>query len=182
MKLPSLLLALASAATLSVHAEVSPIRMFVEQTNKTEVKDKKNTHDKTQVRSLKIQLDNGSAQTFDGLVVKYWFLGHAVTDRTIKPIAEGERKSAMTPRGKDVVESEVVSKHFTEEHYDAKKKAKVPATGEKIVGYAVRVMQGEKILAEHYSEPGYKDLLDKPAAAAPAPAVKPAPGAKPAKK
>ena len=159
MKIPALILSVVSALTLSLRAEISPIRMTVEQTNKTEVKDKKNTHDKTQIRSLKIQLDNGSAQAFDGLVVKYWFLGHAVSDRTIKPIAEGERKSAITPRGKDLVESEVVSKHFTEEHYDAKKKAKVPATGEKIVGYAVRVMQGDKVLAEYYSEPAYKTLI-----------------------
>ena len=159
MKLPSLILSIVSALTLSLRAEVSPIRISVEQISKTEVKDKKNTHDKTQVRSLKIRLDNGSTQTFDGLVVKYWFLGHVTTDRTIKPIAEGERKSSIAPRGKDVVESEVVSKHFTEEFYDAKKKAKVPATGEKIVGYAVRVLQGDKILAEYYSEAAYKTLI-----------------------
>ena len=161
MKLPSLILTLVSALTLSLRAEVSPIRMSVEQISKTEVKDKKNTHDKTQVRSLKIQLDNGSPQTFDGLVVKYWFLGHAVADRTIKPIAEGERKSSLAPRGKDVVESEVVSKHFVEEHMEKKGKAsaKVPASGEKIVGYAVRVLQGDKILAEYYSEVGYKTLI-----------------------
>ena len=159
MKIPHFLLALFLALAPSVRAEVSPIRITVEQSNKTEAKDKKNPHEKTQVRSLKIQLDNGSATAFDALVVKYWFLGHEVTERAIKPIAEGERKSAITPRGKDVVDSEVVAKHFSEEHYDAKKKAKVPATGEKIVGYAVRVMQGDKVVAEFYSEPGYKALI-----------------------
>ncbi len=161
MKIPSLILSIVSALTLSLRAEVSPIRISVEQISKTEVKDKKSTHDKTQVRSLKILLDNGSTQTFDGLVVKYWFLGHAVADHAIKPIAEGERKSSLAPRGKDVVESEVVSKHFVEEHVEKKGKAttKVPASGEKIIGYAVRVLQGDKVLAEYYSDAGYRTLI-----------------------
>ena len=159
MKLSSLLLAFSSAVVLSLHAEVSPIHMTIEQTNKTEMKDKKKAHDKTQVRSLKITLDNNSAQPFDGLVVKYWFFGHTAGDHALKVVAEGERKSAITPRGKDVVESEVVSKSFTEEYYDAKKKAKVPATGDKIAGYAARVMNGDKVLAEYFSEPAYKTLI-----------------------
>ena len=179
MKIPSLILSIVSALALSLRAEVSPIHMAVEQSNKTEMKDKKKPHDKAQVRSLKIQLDNSSAQAFDGLVVKYWFFGHGVTEHAPKVLVTGERKSSIAARGKDVVESEVVSKSFSEEAYDAKQKKKIPASGEKISGYAVRVMQGDKILAEAYSDPGYKALIDKPDAAAPAAA---APGAKPAKK
>ena len=160
MKLPSLLLALFSAATLSLRAEVSPIHLTVELISKTETKDKTG-HDKTQIRSLKIQLDNNSTQAFDGLAVKYWFLGHAMTEHAAKPIAEGERKSAITPRGKDIVESEVVSKHFVEAHVEKKGKAtvKVAASGEKIIGYAVRVMKDGKVLAEYYSDPSYKALI-----------------------
>ena len=159
MKLPSLLLAFSSAVVLSLQAENSPVHMSIEQSNKTEMKDKKKPHDKTQVRSLKIVLDNNSAQTLDGLVVKYWFFGHGAGDHALKVVAEGERKSAITPRGKDVVESEVVSKSFTEEHYDAKTKKKLPATGDKISGYAARVMKDDKVLAEYYSEPTYKTLI-----------------------
>ena len=160
MKLPSLLLALLLPATLSVRAEVSPVRITVEQISKTESKDKTG-HDKTQVRSLKIQLDNNSTQALDGLVVKYWFIGHPVSEHAAKPIAEGERKSSLTPRGKDVVESETVSKHFVEAHVEKKGKAtvKVPASGEKIVGYAVRVMKDNKAIAEYYSDPAYKALI-----------------------
>ena len=159
MKLPLFLLALVSAATLSARAEVSPISMAIEPSTKTEMKDKKKVHDKTQVRSLKITLNNNSAQPFDGLAVKYWFFGHAAGDHTIKVLTEGERKSSVTPRGKDVVESEVVSKSFTEEYYDAKTKKKAPASGEKISGYAVRVMKDGKVLAEAYSELTYKTLI-----------------------
>jgi hypothetical protein len=179
MKLPSLLLAFLSAATLPLHAEVSPIRIAVEQISKTESKDKTG-HDKTQVRSLKITLNNNSGEAFDGLVVKYWFLGHALTEHNQKVLSEGERKSSLTPRGKDVVESETISKHYVEAHTAPAKggkggaAAKVPASGEKITGYAVRVMKEGKVLADYYSEPSYKDLVEKPGAAAPAPAAKPA--------
>lgn len=182
MKHPFLLAALFSAVTFSAHAEVSPIRITVEQIAKTETKDKQG-HDKTQIRSLKIQLDNNSAQAFDALTVKYWFLGHAVDEHGMKAIAEGERKSAITPRGKDIVESEVVSKHFVEAHVEKKGKSttKVPASGEKILGYAVRVLNDGKVVSEYYSDPSCKAAIDSPAAKTESkPAAKP--GAKPAAK
>ena len=165
MKLASLILSIASALTLSIHADVSPIHMTVEQISKTETNAKDKTHhDKTQVRSLKIQLNNNSTESFDGLTVKYWFFGHGVKEHIAKPISEGERKSTLAPRGKDIVESEVVSKHYVEEHTaPAKgkggKATKVPASGDKIVGYAVRVMKDGKVLAEYYSEAAYKTLI-----------------------
>ena len=188
MKLPSLLLALLSATAIS--AEVSPIRMSIEQISKTATDPKDKTgHDKTQTRSLKIQLDNNSAESFDGLAVKYWFLGRAMTEHAVKILSEGERKSSLAPRGKDVIESEVLSKHYVEAHAAAAAKggkpggaaAKVPASGDKIMGYAVRVMKDGKVLAESYSEPSYKDLVGKPGSEAHAPAAA-APGAKPAAK
>jgi hypothetical protein len=164
MNLPSLVLAILSATTLFVHAQVSPIRISVEQSSKTELKDKKNAHDKTQIRSLKIQLDNNSAQAFDSLVVKYWFIGRPMDERANKVLAEGERKSSLTPRGRELVDSEVVSKKLVEAHTQAAKgkggkPTKVPASGEKIMGYAVRVMEGDKVLSEYFSEPSYKELI-----------------------
>ena len=165
MKSPALLLAVFTASTLFLHAEVGPIRLTVEQVRKLEVKTDKGkpSHDKTQVVSLKIRLDNNSAEAFDGLSVKYWFIGHAVTEHASKPLVEGERKAALAPRGKETVESEVVSKTYAEEHYDVAKKGakptKVPASGEKIVGYAVRVIKDGKVLSEYYSDLAYKPLI-----------------------
>ena len=194
MRLPTLLLAIFAATAISTRAEVSPIRITVEQIAKSEAKvDPKTkaapTHEKTQVRSLKIQLDNNSAQAFDGLSVKYWFIGHPMTERAAKPIVEGERKASLTPRGREVVESELVSKHYVEEHYEVQKggkggkPTKVPASGEKIIGYAVRVLKDGKMLSEFYSDPAYKALIkdgDQPAAPVAPAAAKP--GAKPAAK
>lgn len=173
MKTPALLLALATVFTVALHAETSPIHMSIEQSSKLEVKDKKKPHEKIQVRSLKIQLDNNSAQAYDALLVKYWFFGRGAAEHAQKVLVTGERKAAVAARGKESVESEVVSKSFSEESYDAKSKKKVPATGDKISGYAVRVMLGDKILAESYSEPSFKELTDKGGEPAPA-AAKPA--------
>ncbi len=173
MKIPLILLFIASILTIHVRAEASPIRMTIEQISKAETKDKKKPNNKTQIRSLNIRLDNNSPQLYDGLIVKYWFFGRGATERANRILVAGERKSVIAPRSKELVESEVVSKSFAEESYDAKTKKKTPASGEKISGYAVRVMQGDKVLAETYSEPSYKELVDKQGAAAPE-AAKPA--------
>ncbi len=173
MKTPILLVIVASLFTSLLHAEPSPVRMSIEQSSKMEVKDKKKPHDKTQVRSLKIRLDNNSTAAFDSLVVKYWFFGRSAGEHANKQLVVGERKAALNARGTETVESEVVSKSFAEESYDAKSKKKIPASGDKISGYAVRVLAGDKVLAETLSEPSYKELIDKPGAAAPAPAAKP---------
>ncbi|MEO6787420.1 MAG: hypothetical protein ABI318_14915 [Chthoniobacteraceae bacterium] len=177
MKLPTLLLAILFAVV-SARAEVSPIRMTVELSNKSTTKPKE-IHDKTQTRSLKITLDNNSTQAFDGLAVKYWFVGHTEGTHGEKVLKEGERKSSLAPRGKDVVESEVASSHFIEEHYPPSKGGKggaakkIPASGDKMTAYAVRVMQGDKVLAEYYSEPSVKDLIKEGGQSAPATAPKP---------
>ena len=173
MKLLPLVLSVA-ALTLSVRAENSPVHMAVELSNKV-TSPPKDTHDKTQTRSLKITIDNNSTQSFDGLAVKYWFVGHSEGSHEVKVLKEGERKSTLAPRGKDVVESEVATTHFVEEHFKAAagargggKATKIPASGEKMTAYAVRVMRDTKVLAEYYSEPSVKTLIDNPAAAAPA--------------
>jgi hypothetical protein len=167
------------AIALPLRAAVSPIHMAVEQSTKTEMKPKA-LWDKTQVRSLTIRLTNNSAESFDGLVVKYWFFGRDVTGQEVKVLNHGERKSSLTPRGKDFVESETVSSSYVEAHSEISGAGsrgrgggaakRVPASGQKILGYAVQVLQGGKVLAETYNEPSYKQRL----AEAPAPAATPA--------
>lgn len=171
MKPSSLLVAIFSAAILAARVEAGPITIKVEQNSKTDMKVEKGkpAGDKTQVRSLKIQLDNNSNEALDALSVKYWFIGRAMLGHDNKVLVEGERKSTLPPRGREVVESEEVSKKFVEAHTEMKGKTmtKVPASGDKILGYAVRVLKDGKVLAEYYSEPSYKDLVS-PSEKAPA--------------
>jgi len=173
MKILAVLLSIISAITLSLHAQVSPIRMTIDQVSKAEPKPKtdpkaKPSSEKTQTRTLNIRLDNNSAESFDGLQVQYWFFGRDMKSRDVTVIKTGERKSTLAPRGKEVVESESVTSSYVEEHYEKKgrgKPTKVPASGAKIMGYGVKVTKDGKVLAEYYSEPSYKERANATATA-----------------
>ena len=201
MKLPSLALALFVLLACHLHAAVSPIHMDVEQRSSTKLASAKpgtvvtivkrgtsSQGEKTQHRCLAIKLSNNSSELVDGLVVKYFFLGHDMKDHKIKVLKAGERKSALSPRGSEMVESEEVTLNYTEAHTEMSKgrgkgkggksaAKKIPASGEKLVGYAVRVMRGSNVEAETYSEPSYKEI-----AAAYAPSISDAPQKPAAKK
>lgn len=192
MKLPSLAAALISVLSLQAHAAVSAIHMDIEQHSSTKAPKAKPGHQAlsnlAQHRSLTIRLSNNSAESFDNLVVRYFFIGHDMKDHTLKVLQHGQRKSSLGPRGKDTVESEEVTEIYTEAHSELSKgkggrggnghsKArltakKIPASGKKVTGYAVLLMNGNKIEAEEYSEPSYKEiaarggpsLMDEPAA------------------
>jgi hypothetical protein len=167
MKSLALLLSLLAATTFSLSAQVSPIRMTVEQVSKSETKGKTGS-EKTQVRSLNIRLENNSNESFDDMQVKYWFFGRDMKSRDVTVINTGERKSSLAPRAKEIVESESVSSSYVEEHYEVAKgkggkggkPTKVPASGAKIMGYAVRLMKDGKVLSEYYSEPSYKERVN----------------------
>ena len=146
--------------------------MDVEQTSKTDSKGKASAKgapggEKVQSRALTIKLLNNSGESFENLVVKYWFFGHDMKAHDATVLKNGERKASIGPRGRETVESEAVSSTYVEAHTEAAKgkggkggkATKVPASGEKIVGYAVQVLNGDKILAETYSEASYKQKL-----------------------
>ena len=191
MKLPAIAFALLALFAAPLHAAVSAIHMDIEQhsgTKQPQAKAGKPVQGaSTQHRSLTIKLSNNSAEPFDRLVVKYFFLGHDVKDHNVKVLKQGERKSALSPRGSDTVESEEVTSVFTEAHTEVKKgkgkskgsSKKVAATGEKITGYAVQVLNGSKVEAEFYSGAGYKAKVQ---AAAPSIADAPAKKSSPKKK
>ena len=197
MKLTSFIVALVTATAFAAHAALSPIHMAVELVNKSGATGAgkrqpsgQPSAGKTQAQSLKIRLENSSTKdSFDNLVVKYWFFGRSMTERGVKVLVEGERKVSLAARAKELVESEVVTKSYTEAHNNlvmggnpvrggqgggqgAVQSVKVPASGEKIMGHAVRLMNDGKVVAEHFSDVTYKAIIDKPTAAAPAPAAK----------
>ena len=203
MKAPSLALALLALLIAPLHAAVSPIHMDVEQHSATKQPQAKAGKagkpaakagkpaeaGNTQHRSLTIKLSNNSTESFDHLVVKYFFLGHDMKEHSAKVLKQGERKSALSPRGSDTVESEEVTSVYTEEHAEVAKgkggsgkskpsAKKVAASGQKIVGYAVQVLNGSKIEAEFYSDASFKEKVN-----AAAPSIADAPAKKsPAKK
>lgn len=183
MNIPGILVTLCFASIVAADAAVSPIRIEVEQVSKTELKGAKGGSgkggarpdprgEKTQHRELKIKLTNNSNDSFSDLLVKYWFFSRSMKGKSneIDVFKQGERKASLGPRGKEIVESEQVTSSYVEEHNKvsggsqggkggAPKATKVPASGEKITGYAVKVMNGADVVAEYYSEDSLKKKL-----------------------
>ena len=180
MNTPKILSTLSFASLVAAHAAVSPIHMDVEQVSKTETKGSKGgggkgaarpdpMGEKTQHKELKIKLANNSNDSFSSLVVKYWFFGRDMKGHEIDVMKQGERKCSLGPRATEVVESEQVTSSYVEEHNKpaqaggkggaAPKATKVPASGQKLTGYVVKVLNEGNVVAEFYSEDGLKKKL-----------------------
>lgn len=194
MKLPSIAIALLLLLAGHLHAAISPIHMDVEQRSSTKLagakagtvvtmvkRGKSSQGQKAQHRSLAIKLSNNSSELVDSLVVKYFFLGHGMKDHNVKVLRAGERKATLPPRGTETIESEDVTFDYTEAHTEISRgrgkgkggrnaAKRIPASGEKLTGYAVKLMRGSTVEAETYSEQSYKEIV-----AAYAPSISDAP-------
>lgn len=154
-------------------AEISPFRVRVEQVAKSESE----KHTKTQKRSLKIFLSNSSKEPAE-LIAKYYFFGREASGKDPVKLDEGAKAISSKPLGTEMVESAIVTATSTEEHYGSSSQGKgkggsgkkVEASGTKILGFAVQVFQGEKMVAESYDPPSMKEQIAKAY-----PATKPAP-------
>ncbi|MEK0451776.1 MAG: hypothetical protein RL088_4044 [Verrucomicrobiota bacterium] len=160
-----------ASSVLSI-AQISPVRMDVVQRQKTDSSGKSN-ESKKQIRSLEITLQNFSRENHDGLEVKYWFFSRGVKSGDTSVLKQGERKVSLAAGQKQIVESEQVASSFTEDHYKVENKkggkgsngstrqsiSKVEGSGERIVGYGVRVSSGGKVLAETFSPQGLKEKV-----------------------
>lgn len=157
----SFALALATFAP-SVHAEVSPVSLRVEQVSSSQPE----KHATTQKRSLKIFLSNGTGQDQTGLKVKYYYFAKDVKDKDVMVKDSGEKSADVKARATEVIETPVVTATSTEAHQEGngrqnrngtfKGGKKVEASGDKIVGYGVQVFSGEKLLTEYFSAPSLK--------------------------
>lgn len=163
------------SATLNSFAQISPVRMDVLQKQKTDSKGAGNSS-KTQMRSLEISLQNLSRQDCPNLQIHYWFFAKGIKDGDIEVFKKGERKASLAAGEKQVIESEQVNSSYTEDHFQMEKSKgkgkggnsksnsspkvkKVEGSGDRIVGYGVRVMDGGKVLTEFFSPQGLKEKL-----------------------
>ena len=150
--------------------EVSPISVRVEQVAKAD-------HDKfahTQEKSLKVFLTNGSDRDYAGLRVKYFFFARDLKDGELSLYEKGEQKTNVEAHATVVVETPATTARYTEEHTQGNpfggkgkkgaggkgKKAKtIPARGQRVVGHAVQIFTGGKLIGEVYSEPSLKTKI-----------------------
>ena len=175
MKQFFLALVVVVCASLNSFAQISPVRLDVLQKQKTDSKGAGNAS-KTQIRSLEISLQNLSRQDCPNLEVHYWFFAKGIKDGDIEVFKKGERKASLAAGQKEVIESEQVNSSYTEDHFQVEKSKgkgkggnsksnsspkvkKVEGSGDRIVGYGVRVMDGGKVLTEFFSPQGLKEKL-----------------------
>jgi len=172
MKLPALALLFLGFLALHAPAAIAPIsrvNISVEQHSSSKLPKATPGHPPVsniaQHRSLTIRLTNMTGDAIDGIVVKYFFIGHDVKDHKLKVLQHGERKATLAPRKTEAVESEEAVNTYTEAHSELSKSkggakaTKVPASGQKVVGYAVQVFVGSKLETEEYSSSGYKQIV-----------------------
>ena len=186
MKLPASLLALAALAAApfsSICAEPSPVRISVQQESKSDnQKDKK-----VQSRTLKITLTNSGADSLP-LRVKYAFFGHGAKGHDTIVIDHSDITTQLQPKSDQTLTTKTQTATFTEAHMD--KKTKVEASGQRFIGWGVKVYQDGKVISEACDPPSLQDDManmpglpmpkPKPAPAPPKAAPKPAPKPKPA--
>ena len=164
MKLPVPLLLCTAILGLSplLRAESSPVSIEVKQESKTETSKDKLT--KTQRRTLKVSLVNSTKAEVTAKV-KYAFFGHGMKEHDLTMLDSGDRDATLKPSGTETVETPPTSIAYSDEHYDAKAKKKIDATGNKVVGWGVQVFVGEKMVAEAYEPLSMKDQMGKAPAA-----------------
>ena len=171
MKLHLFIIAALFAVPVYARAEVSAVSIRVEQTTGVD----RTKFTKTQEKALKIFVTNGSGADIHNLSVKYYFFGHDVRDHEAEILDKGESPVSVKARATATVETSAVKAKATEEHLVAgrggfkssNKKGsgfnnnakKVEATGEKLTGYGVQVFDGNKLVADCFSEPSLKELI-----------------------
>ncbi len=167
MNLTRLTLLFVAAASLfsTAHAQVSPIRLRVEQSNKNTTKSYKTV----QARTLTIYLTNSSQQAAD-VVVKWAVLGRDIKSKDFVTIEQGEMKSSLGPSGTDKRDTPEVNASSEEARVGSKGKSE--DIGNKIVGHGVQVWQGDKLVAETYEPASIKEHFGKAPPARPLDQIK----------
>jgi hypothetical protein len=141
-------------------AQVSPIRLRVEQTSKSDTIGYKSV----QSRNLTILLANSSAQTAD-VKVKWAVLGRDLKSKEIVTIGQGELTASVAASATEKLQTPAVNAASEEARIGSKGKS--DDIGTRIIGQGVQVWQGEKVIAEAYEPASIKESFGKAPAAQP---------------
>jgi hypothetical protein len=171
VKLPSLF-CLATALFLAAsQAEVSPIRVRVEVTSKTDADRGKDKDSTTYSRVLNIIVDNSAPEAAE-LKVKYAIFGRDVSSKDIVTLGMGELPASVKARGTEKVQTPKAEATVEEVKKAAKGEKKPDPTGTKMVGHGVQVLKGDTVVAEAYEPASMKTEFASAKAPKPAAAKK----------
>jgi hypothetical protein len=141
----------------SAYAQISPIKMRVTQTGKTD-RDDKDKHKSSQEKVLNIEITNSAKEAMD-LKIKYTVFGRDLRSKDIVGIADGEMPAALKPQSTEKFTTPKAQSDM-EEETGAGKDKKV-AKGAKMIGYGVQVLKGETVVAEAYEPSAMKASFGK---------------------
>lgn len=156
--------ALAEVTRVSLEAKIVDVTPKVKKDSKD--KDKKNDDGKkteTEVNKLVITVRNVSREAVSGVDVQYYIITRSSGDSPASTTIgkEGSKKIDLAPNSAAEVESESLSTTFTGAH-TPKKEKRVRASGEKIAGWGVKAMIGDKLAGEIYSSDSVKLVINPP--------------------
>lgn len=147
------------------------LRLEVRQQSSVDNKGPQNAT-KTQHRQLEISVSNISRDPVEKVQVNWWFFSRNMKSGDESVLKKGVSKPFAVPAlGKTTVSSDKVTSTYEERHTETvKSKGKgkgkpkttvknVPASGNKISGYAVKVVHDGEVVSEYYSAPSYKQRL-----------------------
>jgi hypothetical protein len=151
---------------LAAQAQVSPVRVRMEQSSKSDKSDSKTGSKTVQSRNLVIYVTNGSKEPLD-LKVKYAFFGRGLVDRQIATMEEGELPVSVKENGTEKVSTPEVNAESEDPRPGTKQKdgKKMLPSGHKLVGQGVQVFNGDKLVAEAYEPASMKESFGKAPAA-----------------
>jgi hypothetical protein len=160
------------SVAVDVQAQLSHLHVEVRVDSEVQNMGKQN-EEKMQRRKLDITVSNISSKPVEKVQVKWWFFARNLKTGHEEILKTGRRMIALGALDRQTVASEQVTSSYEDRHdekMDSKggnKKKKsapkfksVPASGNKITGYAVQIIENDRIADSYYSSPSYKGRLE----------------------
>lgn len=141
-------------------AEPSPVSLRVEQSTHNDTPNPKERWNRTHDRKLHIYASNQTSSPIE-LKVKYEIFGRDQLMHNIVKVNEGEYPLEVKAHETGSVDSTEAKTTSTDQRFDPKLKKMADASGSTIVGAAVQVLQGDKIVAEWYEPAAMKEQWGK---------------------
>jgi hypothetical protein len=140
--------------TATGRAEEGGALMRVEQATRSDM-NPKNRLNRVHSRTLVVFVTNNSGEELQ-LKVKHIVFGRSLFNHDLVTVGQGERPVAVKPHSTERVETTEAKVIGSEQHWDAKAKKMIDASGANIIGAGVQLLLKDKVIAEWYDPESIK--------------------------
>jgi hypothetical protein len=134
-------------------------RPSAEALRKAREDSKNGSKNEDESRKVAVTVRNMSRQEFPGSAVKFYIFGRTAGEPGLQLLAEEEKAMPIGTGATATAESKSVTASFKPAH-SQKEGGRVKASGTKITGYGVKVMDGGVVLGEYFTSSDAKALAD----------------------